>query len=100
MRTYHEMNAKIVEILRWAVDDNPVDSNPVCEYAAARIEELEGISAQLLRSCEKSLDGIYDQNPEYETMTDVELEHPDNDCYIVEVILDVRAAIAAAKGGV
>lgn len=23
------------------VDDDPVDSNPVCEYAALRIEELE-----------------------------------------------------------
>ena len=35
IETYPEMNAKIVELLRWDADD------PMSLYAAQRIEELE-----------------------------------------------------------
>jgi len=41
--TYAEMNAKIVDLLRWDKD------NPVLLYAAQRIEELEAEAGRLQR---------------------------------------------------
>jgi len=45
MNTYPEMNADIVNILSMAAD-------PVCQYAAARIEELEDEREALKKACE------------------------------------------------
>ncbi len=53
---------------------------------------------ELLEACNKALDGMYNQFPQYETMTSQEMRHPDMACYAVEVILDIRAAIAKAEG--
>ena len=53
---------------------------------------------ELLEACHKALDGMYDQYPQYETMSCEALRRPEMDCYAVEVILDIRAAIAKAEG--
>ena len=49
VETYPEMNTKIVWLLRM------IDDNPVCVYAAARIEELEAEREGLLEACEALL---------------------------------------------
>ena len=58
---------------------------------------LIAAASELLEACYEALDGMYDQHPQYETMTSEEMRHPEMDCYAVEVILDIRAAIAKAE---
>lgn len=60
--------------------------------------DLHRTAPRLLAACYKALDGMYDQFPQYETMSSKEMRHPHLDCYAVEVILDIRAAIAKAEG--
>ncbi len=53
--TYPKMNAEIVNLLRLT------ENNHVATYAAARIEELETLSADLLAACERlSRKGVCD----------------------------------------
>jgi hypothetical protein len=58
MRTYPEMNAKIVEILRMTAEENPATA-----YAAVRIEELEAINAELFAACESLIRGSLFYSP-------------------------------------
>ena len=58
---------------------------------------LANTAPELFEACHKALDGMYNQYPQYETMSCEALQHPDMDCYAVEVILDIRAAIAKAE---
>ena len=62
------------------------------------LERLFRTAPELLEACHKALDGMYNQYPQYETMSCEALQHPDMDCHAVEVILDIRAAIAKAEG--
>ena len=69
---------------------------PTREQALAN-SALLAAAPELLEACHKALDGMYDQHPQYETMSSKEMRHPEMDCYAVEVILDIRAAIAKAE---
>ena len=58
---------------------------------------LIAAAPELLEACYKTLDGMYNQFPQYETISNKELQHPDMECYAIEVILQIRAAIAKAE---
>ena len=73
------------------------DSKRSIEEQTANIILAES-APELLEACSKALDGMYNQFPQYETISNEELQHPDMECYAIEVILQIRAAIAKAEG--